>query len=76
MKIDKVSEYILKDDNGNEVRIKHMDDSWHFVIDDDSVFSFAAEECNRMIGIFLEIRKHADNHILELNDMLDELGKD
>lgn len=76
MKISKVSEYILKDDNDNEIRIKHMDDSWHIVIDDDSVFSFAAEECNRMIGIFLEIKKLADNHILELNDMIDELDND
>lgn len=64
MKIDKVSEYILKDDNDNEVRIKNMDDSWHLVIDDDSVFSFAAEECNRMIGIFKEIRKLADVSLL------------
>jgi len=76
MKVNRVSEFVLSDDNGNEVRIKHMDDSWHFVIDDDSVFSFAAEECNRMIGIFLEIRKLADKHILELNDMLDELDND
>lgn len=76
MNIEKLSEYILKDDNGNEVRIKHMDDSWHIVIDDDSVFSFAAEECNRMIGIFKEIRKLADVSLLELNDMEDELCKD
>ena len=76
MKVNRVSEFVLSDDNGNEVRIKNMDDSWHFVIDDDSVFSFAAEECNRMIGIFLEIRKLADKHILELNDMLDELDND
>ena len=76
MKVNRVSEYILTDNNDNEIRIKHMDDSWHIVIDDDSVFSFAAEECNRMIGIFKEIRKLADKSILELNDMQDEIMKD
>lgn len=76
MKINKVSEYILIDDNDNEIRIKHMDDSWHIVIDEDSVFSFASEECNRMIGIFKEIRKLADETLLGLNDMADEFSED
>ena len=42
MKINKVSEYILNDDNGSTLRVKFDDDSWHIVIEDDIVFSFDA----------------------------------
>ena len=60
MKIDKVSEYILKDDNGNEVRIKNMDDSWHFVIDDDSVFSFDVDDARKFANLFDEINRSSN----------------
>ena len=57
MKVNKVSEFVLRDDNGNEVRIKHMDDSWHFVIEDDSVFSFNEEDASDFVSLFQEIGK-------------------
>lgn len=57
MKVNRVSEFVLSDDNGNEVRIKHMDDSWHFVIDDDSVFSFNEEDASDFVSLFQEIGK-------------------
>tara|TARA_B100002019_G_scaffold75365_1_gene65090 strand:+ start:280 stop:495 length:216 start_codon:yes stop_codon:yes gene_type:complete len=55
MKINKVSEYILNDDNGNTLRVKYDDDCWHIVIDDDSVFSFEAEDSINLENIFKEI---------------------
>ena len=55
MKINRISEFVLSDDNGNEMRVKHMDDSWHFVIDDDIVFSFDAEDSINLENIFKEI---------------------
>ena len=76
MKINKVSEYILSDDNDNEIRIKHMDGGWHFIVDEESVFSFAAEECNKMMSIFKEIRKLANQTLLELEDMCEEYAED
>ena len=57
MKVNKVSEFVLRDDNGNEVRIKHMDDSWHFVIEGDSVFSFNEEDASDFVSLFQEIGK-------------------
>ena len=59
MKVNRVSEFVLSDDNGNEVRIKHMDDSWHFVIDDDSVFSFDEYDAIEFMKVFKEIGKDA-----------------
>ena len=55
MKVNRVSEFVLSDDNGNEMRVKHNDDSWHFVIDDDSVFSFSADEAEEFVKMFNEI---------------------
>lgn len=57
MKINRVSEFVLNDDNGNEVRIKHMDDSWHFVLDEESVFSFNEEDASDFVSLFQEIGK-------------------
>jgi hypothetical protein len=57
MKVNKVSEFVLSDDNGNEIRVKHMDDSWHFVIEDDSVFSFNEEDASDFVSLFQEIGK-------------------
>ena len=57
MKVNKVSEFVLSDDNGNEIRVKHMDDSWHLVIEDDSVFSFNEEEASDFVSLFSEIGK-------------------
>ena len=57
MKVNKVSEFVLSDDNGNEIRVKHMDDSWHFVIEDDSVFSFNEEDASDFVSLFSEIGK-------------------
>lgn len=55
MKINKVSEYILNDDNGNTLRVKFDDDSWHIVIEDDIVFSFDAADSINLENIFKEI---------------------
>lgn len=55
MKINKVSEYILNDDNGNTLRVKYDDSCWHIVIDDDIVFSFDAEDSINLENIFKEI---------------------
>ena len=52
MKVNKVSEFVLNDDNGNEIRVKHMDDSWHFVIEDDSVFSFNEDDASDFVSLF------------------------
>ena len=57
MKINKVSEFILNDDNDNEIRVKHMDDSWHIVVDDESIFSFVEEEASNFVSLFSEIGK-------------------
>jgi hypothetical protein len=57
MKVNKVSEFVLSDDNGNEIRVKHMDDSWHFVIEDDSVFSFNEDDASDFVSLFQEIGK-------------------
>lgn len=57
MKINRVSEFVLNDDNGNEVRIKHTDDSWHFVLDEESVFSFNEEDASDFVSLFQEIGK-------------------
>jgi hypothetical protein len=57
MKVNKVSEFVLNDDNGNEIRVKHMDDSWHFVIEDDSVFSFNEDDASDFVSLFQEIGK-------------------
>ena len=55
MKINKVSEYILNDDNGSTLRVKFDDDSWHIVIEDDIVFSFDAVDSINLENIFKEI---------------------
>jgi len=55
MKINKVSEYILDDDNGNSLRVKFDDDCWHIEIEDDIVFSFEAEDSINLENIFKEI---------------------
>tara|TARA_B100000214_G_scaffold92696_1_gene64112 strand:+ start:777 stop:995 length:219 start_codon:yes stop_codon:yes gene_type:complete len=55
MKINKVNEYILDDDNGNTLRVKFDDDSWNIVIEDDIVFSFEAEDSINLENIFKEI---------------------
>ena len=80
MKIDKVSEYKLKDDIGNEVRIKFDDDRWHLTIDDKKVFSFDVEgakklaslltEINRSSHVFLQVLKEWDK--ADSNSVKDE----
>ena len=55
MKINKVNEYILDDDNGNTLRVKFDDDSWNIVIEDDIVFSFETEDSINLVNIFKEI---------------------
>jgi len=40
MSNDKVSKFVVIDDNNNKLIIKHIGDRWHFLVDDESVFSF------------------------------------
>ena len=55
MKINKVSEYILNDDNGNTLRVKFDDDSWNIVIEDEVYFTFDAADSINLENIFKEI---------------------
>ena len=57
MKIDKVSGYFLKNDNGREIRIMYMDYRWHFIINDDSVFSFSEDDAKEFADLFNEINR-------------------
>ena len=59
MNINKISEFELSDDNGKEVTIKNIDadDRWHFIIDDESVFSFKEEDASDFVILFQEIGK-------------------
>jgi hypothetical protein len=57
MKVNKVSEYVLNDENDNEIRIKHMEDCWHLVVEDDSIFSFSVDDAADFVRLFQEIGK-------------------
>jgi len=72
MKIDKVNEFVLIDDNNSKFRIENKGDYWHFVIVDDinnvfsgvSTFSFKGNN-NQVIAdlvanLFNEISKSRD----------------
>ena len=80
MKIDKVSEYILVDDNGNEVRIKNMNGSWHLVIDDDSVFSFDEDDARKFANLFDEINRSSSVSDLkvwkDIDKAISDINKD
>jgi len=59
MNVNRISEFELSDDNGKEVTIKNIDadDRWHFIIDDESVFSFSGKDAEDLVSIFQEIGK-------------------
>lgn len=57
MKIDKVSEYKLKDDVGNEVRIKNIHNRWLIVKNDEIVFSFDIDDARKFANLFDEINR-------------------
>ena len=72
MKIDRVNEFVLIDDNNSKFRIENKGDYWHFVIVDDidnvfsgvSTFSFKGNN-NQVIAdlvanLFNEISKSRD----------------
>lgn len=61
MKIDKESEYCLKDDNGNEIRIKYKDDKWLIVVNDYCVFYFDVDDARKLSNLFDEI--HRSSHV-------------
>ena len=60
MKIDKVSGYFLKNDNGRQIRIMYMDYRWHFIINDDSVFSFSEDDAKEFADLFNEINRSSN----------------
>ena len=87
MKIDKVSEYILVDDNGNKVRIKNMNGSWHLVIDDlDGLhhldngticaFSFDEDDARKFANLFDEINRSSSVSDLKIWKDIDKAIKD
>ena len=57
MNINRISEFELSDDNGKEVTIKNIDadDRWHFIVDDESVFSFDVDDAIEFMKVFKEI---------------------
>jgi len=72
MKIDKVSGYFLKNDNGRQIRIMYMDYRWHFIINDDSVFSFSEDDAKEFADLFNEINRSSSVTDLKVPEGIDE----
>jgi len=72
MKIDKVSGYFLKNDNGRQIRIMYMDYRWHFIINDDSVFSFSEDDAKEFADLFNEIYRSSNEKDLKVPEDIDE----
>jgi len=69
MNIEKLSEYILKDDKGSEIRLKYTDDSWHLIVNEYSVFTFNVEEARKLANLLLEINRSSHVFLQVLKDL-------